>query len=282
MKNRNLKLTCILIVTVAGVVAWSPPTGEDVTVTNSKILVTGGTIQTRVSGSPANTTGVAPAFIAGSTNNIVRGGTENEKGKGLIVGVGNTASSPTGYLGIIGDTNDVSGRSVLVVGLENSMTPTAVTWDAATKYTAIIGRANVVTGGRESSLIAGISNSVNATSSLISGNANTVEGGTVGAPAWHSAAIGQLNHVMATSGWTMGYSNEVTGYRAIALGSGVKAGAVNSVALGRYNAPMGADDVVALGTGTDENTRNTALRVTADGGVILGRAQGDISMGDFQ
>lgn len=45
---------------------------------------------------------------------------------------------------------------------------------------------------------------------------------------------------------------------------------------------MASDDVLVVGTGFSDSIRNTALRVTDDGGVFLGRAQGDISMGSYQ
>ena len=79
----------------------------------------------------------------------------------------------------------------------------------------------------------------------------------------------------------MGYSNTVSGSRAVAIGSGLNASVAQSTALGRFNGPMLSNDVLVVGTGTSATVTNTALRVTSDGGVILGRAQGDVSMGIY-
>lgn len=81
----------------------------------------------------------------------------------------------------------------------------------------------------------------------------------------------------------MGYFNKVTGSQGAALGCGLLADKSQSVALGRFNKAMESNDVLVVGTGTGSALadRSTALRVTADGSVLLGRAQGDISMGIY-
>jgi hypothetical protein len=55
----------------------------------------------------------------------------------------------------------------------------------------------------------------------------------------------------------------------------------NSTALGRYNATMAGNDVLVVGSGSGSSTKFTALRVTDNGSVILGRVQGDIAMGNY-
>ncbi len=83
-------------------------------------------------------------------------------------------------------------------------------------------------------------------------------------------------------GYAIGYLNVVGGDYGSANGYGLKANVAKGVAIGRYNETMASNDVVVIGSGTSDTSRQTALRVTNDGGVILGRAQGDISMGNYQ
>lgn len=258
MKSRKSKLI-VLSVLIAGVVAWSPPNSED-----------------------------------------------------LVVGAGNTVNSPSGYLGVIGDSNTAKGRGVLIVGESNTIP------NIGTRSSVIIGRDNLFNNGREAGLTVGINNTTNATSSLVTGSANTMEGSAVGAQAWHSAAIGEANHLMTDLGWAVGSGNEITGSKGVtigsnniasglqsaafgsynfvtasysyALGAGLRVHQSSAVALGRWNAPMVAGDVLAVGIG-DSTTPATGFRVTSDGSIYLGgatsgkvvlaRPQGDISMGAY-
>ena len=156
-------------------------------------------------------------------------------------------------------------------------------------YACVIGNGHQVT--TRQSIIAGSNQYSLSTGALITGYNNYVgsPGGASPAGGNHppaiqanlSAAIGDSNKVLSSQGWTMGYWNEVSGTRGLAMGSGTRAAITDSTALGRYNADMVANDVLAIGSGSDSNNRFTALRVTDDGGVILGRAQGDISMGAY-
>ncbi len=77
-----------------------------------------------------------------------------------------------------------------------------------------------------------------------------------------------------------GNNNKISNSYAYTLGAGLRVNQSNAVALGRWNAPMESGDVLAVGTGSS-SIPATALRVTSNGGVILGRAQGDISMGEY-
>ncbi len=280
--SKKLLITTIGSLTVLGLVSWSPPANESVVVNPGNVQVRSGVIETRAGNATANTITTSPAAIVGGGNNIVGPGGTNDLGRGLVVGASNRLASPSGFAAVVGDSNTVSARSSLIVGNENSVTTGANSWDTATRYSLIVGWQNVINGGCESQIVGGKLNTVNAYNALVVGHTNTVEGPSAGAPSWHSAAIGQYNHVMATSGWTMGYSNNVSGHRGVAIGSGVNATNDQSVALGRFNATMQGNDVLVIGTGNTDTDRSTALRVTSDGGVILGRAQGDISMGDFQ
>ena len=180
----------------------------------------------------------------------------------LIVGASNTVTSPGGYATVVGDSNVVSARNTLVAGLSNSVPAGAPT----------------------------------TSSSFVAGYNNTIEGAGTNIGATSAAAIGVSNHIMAEFGWAIGYSNEISGRTSMALGydnqvSAQKANALGrglkvtqnfSTAVGTYNATMASGDVLVVGTGSSDTTRNTALRVTSDGGVTLGRAQGDISMGAYQ
>ncbi len=237
MKSRKLKFALLLAVAF-GVIAWSPPSGED-----------------------------------------------------LIVGTSNTVVSPSGYLGVIGVGNDGSARSTLVVGDSNSVSPGL---SPGTGFSIVAGTNNVLTGGKNRNLVSGYSNTVDSHNSFVAGANNTMDGFTVGAGAHSSAIIGSGNQIASSHGWAMGYYNEITGdygmalgnsnkisnSYAYALGAGLSVNQSNAVALGRWNAPMVAGDVLAVGTGSSAAPA-TALRVTSDGGVILGRAQGDISMGEY-
>ena len=180
----------------------------------------------------------------------------------LIVGVSPSVTSPGGYVAVVGDSNVVSARNTLVAGLSNSVPAGAPT----------------------------------TSSSFVAGYNNTVAGAPPSAGATSAAAIGVGNQIMAEFGWAIGYANEVSGRTSMALGydnqvSAQKANALGrglkvtqnfSTAVGTYNAvPMVSGDVFVVGSGSSDTIRNTALRVTSDGGVILGRAQGDISMGAY-
>lgn len=276
--------------TLLGMVSWSPPTNENVLVSPGSVQVRNGVVEVKTLSGQANTYGTAPAAIIGSDNNIVRGGTTSELGRGIVIGSANFLSTPSStYSAVIGAGNDAVASSSLIVGFSNkiSYNPTdpvsAITSQNSTRYSVISGSSNTIGYDCETLLVGGKLNTVDAYSTLVSGWTNTVEGATVGAPAYHSAAIGQLNHIMATYGWTMGYSNTVSGSRGVAIGSGAVASIAQSTALGRFNAAMQSNDVLVVGTGTadDVASRNTALRITSDGGVILGRAQGDVSMGVY-
>jgi hypothetical protein len=154
-----------------------------------------------------------------------------------------------------------------------------------TGYACVIGNGHQVSSRQ--SIVSGANHTSLSSGALITGYNNYVgsPGGSQQPPAIqanHSAAIGDSNKVLSAQGWTMGYWSEVTGTRGMALGSGTSAANADSTAIGRYNAPMTPNTVLDIGSGSNTNYRFTALRVTDDGGVVLGRAQGDISMGDYE
>lgn len=113
------------------------------------------------------------------------------------------------------------------------------------------------------------------------GQSNVVRGPGANDPAFQSAAIGTSNIVNATYGWTMGFANTASANRGVAIGSGATANVLAGVAIGQFNANMASTDVLAIGSGTGDTSRFTAFKVTSSGGVILGKAQGDISMGAY-
>ncbi len=271
----------ILLATLA-LVAWSPTAGEDVIIFGN---------------SPGVTLG------ATSTANSINGAGQPTYLKGVVVGTGNevgsggTSSTPgTGYAAVIGNSNLVSGNASVVVGSLNEAADGAPTVSECVRYSAIFGYHNIVPQNGAQLLIGGKENTVNGNSSFVAGSGNTIDGSTVGAVSYYSGVIGDSNQIVSsTGGWAVGsnntvsavrgvavgYQNEALNTRSIALGTGTQAGNVDSSALGRYNTPMNSDDVLVVGTGTSGTVRSTGLRVTSDGGVILGRAQGDISMGDY-
>jgi hypothetical protein len=136
-------------------------------------------------------------------------------------------------------------------------------------------------GGRHRNIVSGDLNNVDATNSLVSGYANMLESGASGI-CYHSAAIGTNNQIIGSRAWAIGAWNEISADYSATLGVDLKADVTKTVAIGRYNESMESNDVVVIGSGASDSVRQTALRVTDDGGVILGRAQGDISMGNYQ
>jgi hypothetical protein len=138
------------------------------------------------------------------------------------------------------------------------------------------------TGSTRNSLVGGSNNSLHTIGGLISGDDNQVGSAAapVVVPVW-SAAIGEKNSVVSTSGWAMGYFNVASGARSVGIGTGTMAQNANSTAVGRYNSDMASNDVLVIGSGSSVSTRFTALRVTNNGDVILGKAQGDIAMGEY-
>jgi hypothetical protein len=213
----------------------------------------------------------------------------------LLMGTSNTTASAVGQMGVIGSSNQIKGRSVLVVGDSNELTKDAGSATDELKWSLVVGTGNKVSkgagGGRGRNIIGGDLNTIDGTNCLVSGYANTLNPGGPGTVCYHSAAIGNSNHINSDRGWAIGSINEVTGLRGVAFGTGSEAKNTESMALGRYNEEMAANDVVVIGTGTSDTVRNTALRATADGSVILGsatsgtvvlaKAQGDISMGAY-
>ena len=255
-----------LVISTLALVAWSPPTGEDIFVSSGTPAVAIGSANqiegfAHTSTIPADTTAFR-GFLAGKSN---------------YVGSANS----NGFAAIIGNSNTANAYSSVIVGNSNVVANGATTGTASLAYSGIFGTSNVIPLNCDSLLVSGTANSVNGSYSFASGSTNTVEGAT-GGPAYNSAAIGEFNHVAASRGYAIGYQNNVTGDRGVAIGKGVNATNESSTALGRYNATMASGDVLVVGTGSSDTNRSTALRVTSDGGVILGRAQGDISMGAYQ
>jgi hypothetical protein len=201
--------------------------------------------------------------------------------RGVISGTNNTVGSANKYSIITGESNVGNVSGSIIVGAQNTVANTANNAADCLRFSGIFGSYNQIPNTKASILVAGYSNTVKASSSLVSGSLNYLE-----APANetcnYSAAIGLSNSVNSAAGWAIGWANAAYGTKSTAIGEGTKALNEGSTALGRYNADMGAGDVLVVGAGSDFNNRSTALRVTNDGGVLLGRAQGDISMGDYQ
>ncbi len=223
-------------------------------------------------------------LITLSAGVVARNTTNSED---LLMGTGNTASSVSGQLGIIGTGNLIKAKNTLIVGDYNKVSENAANTAEEVLQSLVVGGWNQVrkgTGGRGRNLVSGNGNTLDGSNCFVTGFGNTVESSIVGGITYQSAAIGSSNHIMSDRGYAIGQQNEVTGYRGIAMGTGGQAKNSESTALGRYNAEMESNDILVVGVGTSTATadRSTALRVTSDGGVILGRAQGDISMGDYQ
>ncbi len=258
-----------LVVSTLALVAWSPPSGED-----SIWLTSGKPAIVLNSNNTAN-----PDKISGTTSGI-------NPFRGIIVGQGNDCGTGSGaqYAAVIGNSNLGNASSSVIVGASNTFAVGATSLSESFGRSGLFGDSNTVAKNSGSSVVVGTGNTAYANDSFVMGSLNTVNGETIATATRYSAAIGYFNGIAADTGWAIGYQNGVFGSRGVAIGTGtrVSSASTSTIALGLYNADTVADDVLVVGNGTSVNNRQTALRITADGSVILGRAQGDISMGNYQ
>ncbi len=269
----------LLVAATLALVSWSPtPAGDNIIMNTGKITLSAGVFETKKASGFNNGLAAYPAVVVGNANQADGSGANvSAIGQGLLVGTNNQFGTPTGgggawrsYGAVIGEANKVSIRSSLVVGYGNSATPAATDVGSSLNYSGVFGYSNT-TNQADGSLVVGYDNML--------GRAYTL-----GLRTSYSMAIGVQNQVFSDMGWALGYGNSVNADRGIAIGTGARVETISAgcTALGRYNATTTADDVLVIGSGSDNTNRANALRVTSDGGVFLGRAQGDISMGDFQ
>ena len=258
MKSRKSQIFSLLVI-VLGVVAWAPPLTDD-----------------------------------------------------LVMGSSNTTTSPNGFIGVIGNANKVNAASSMVLGENNKISHDGMSTTTPQAFRMlVVGDGNTLKNGGANTILGGYNNTASAFNSLVIGEINTVTGPMIGSMAYDSAAIGSGNQLTTTYGWAIGLNNRVLGNAGVAIGNANQANAPDSailgtyniidansnysyalggglrvtqpgaVALGTWNAPMVAGDKLVVGCG-DMAAPATALRITSDGGVILGRAQGDISIGAYQ
>lgn len=229
----------------------------------------------------------------------------------LIVGptTGSTAnalSSPSGQSGLVGLSNSIRGTSSFVVGDNNTNYNSDGTVNTANKISRslIAGDGNVQSGDRQNCILAGTANSLNANNTLVSGYNNDIAsvtstevrnscaiGGNNIITSPHAYAVGYNGTISGDYGVAIGNSNTVSSTYSQALGVGLSVNQSNSTAVGRYNAAMSSGDVFVVGTG-NSTTKNTALTAKSDGSLVLGsansgsvvlaKAQGDISMGEYE
>ncbi|GAA5121168.1 hypothetical protein JIN84_00340 [Luteolibacter yonseiensis] len=192
----------------------------------------------------------------------------------VVVGT-SSMTSPTGALLIVGSGSSGKAKGSLIVGRDHMISEGS-------------GQ-----GERLGTIVSGTENTVDATSSLVSGSNNQVLSATSTEPrnvgvigannligTVHGYAIGYTNVVSGDYGVALGASNTVASGHGRALGSGLSVTQDNSVALGIWNAPMVTGDLLVVGNGSS-TARSTAMTVKKDGSVLLGKAQGDISMGIY-
>jgi trimeric autotransporter adhesin len=218
----------------------------------------------------------------------------------IDLGTSNTIPNQAGQTAVIGAGNTSNSQASLVVGNYNEVTKGETVWN---KYSLVVGSGNKLKGDRSRLLVTGNANTVNANNSFVAGTNNTMEAVAPDVPT-NSCAIGSGNQVATPHGYAMGYNNIVTSDHTTAIGYGnevsntyglafgveLDVNQSNAVAVGRYNTTMTSGDVFVVGTG-NSTTRNTALKATSDSSVVLGsatsgkvvlaRAQGDISMGQY-
>lgn len=296
MKTKLPHLFCRMVVATTACVfvptlsAWSPPAGESVMVNPGHVQIRNGILEARGSTAANNLFGTSPALVVGHGNDLLRTGTTHELGRGIVLGQSNFLSCPSSsFSGLFGSANNAVASYSLVLGYgnmvsyiasgANATTVADITWQNASRYSLITGSQNIIGYDTENLFVTGRMNTVRAYHSLVAGYSNTLQAST--GTASSSAAIGSLNLVSASTGWAIGGSNTVSGTSGVAIGIGLTTSKSQSTALGRFNSDMQSNDVLVVGSGTDANTKFTALRVTSDGGVILGRAQGDVSMGIY-
>jgi hypothetical protein len=203
----------------------------------------------------------------------------------------NSIASPNGQAAVIGSANKMRGTYSLTIGSGNeNYTPTDSVHENRQSNSLVVGYNNMAAGDRSNCIISGSTNKVDANATLVSGYNNDVQS-VASIETRNSGIIGGNNIVTSPHAYAMGYTNTVSGDYGHAYGTGLKATQSCSVAVGKYNASMVSGDVFAVGTGTSDTSRTTALRATSDGSVILGsaasgkvilaKAQGDISMGQY-
>lgn len=223
--------------------SWSPPTGEDIELgIDQKMLI------------PRSVIEMNPSFSSSNTNSF-------RDQPALIIGYRNNL--------LVGTSGDLVARGI-VAGNDNTLI-------SGPRPSTILGQNNYLRGAR--SLVTGMDN-------LVAGPGSSY--GNYSDLTSETAVLGKANQVYSGRAFAVGFDNFVTGYDGIAIGSGLDVTNGSSTALGQYNDTMKSEDVLVVGTGTgipsdpDNIERMTALRITDDGSVILGRAQGDISMGAYE
>lgn len=237
---------------------------------------------TLISWSPTAPDYVVNIGTTNTTNGFSDSTTNITTYRGLVSGTGNkVGSGATSYSIVTGSNNTANAQSSVIAGTYNSIARTATDDTTSLRYSGIFGNYNTIPNSKTNLLVCGYSNTANASESISVGAVNTLQG-PINGVCNYSATIGLGNSVSATSAWAIGWGNAASGTNSTAIGVGTRANATNGSALGRYNNTMATDDVLAIGNGTSDTSRSTALRVTANGSVILGRAQGDIAMGDYQ
>ena len=245
---------------------------------SADITIRNGVLDLRINSHANNIYGDYPAILLGNTNNVNAGRTP---GRGVVLGVSNELGTFGGYAAMVGHSNKAYAYNSLVVGSKNELTKDATQVAAVARYSTVLGYQNKVPGPSDATFVSGSGNTVLGNNIFAAGSNHTVQGPVIDAPTNNSAALGEANLIASNTGWAMGACSSVSGDQALALGVGLTATNSESTALGRFNAPMLTEDVLVVGCGTAAGNRANAIRVTSDGGVVLGRAQGDISMGAY-
>jgi len=185
----------------------------------------------------------------------------------LSVG-GNTSVSGTGTAAF-GENNIVSGTGSVAFGKDNSVSSTG---------NAAFGMTNTVSGSNAGSVAIGVSNMVSGLTNFATGTMNSV-----GSPAARASALGAFLNSTSSHGTVVGYCNKegsnMAGFRLrFSVGNGT--GAAANQRRNAFEVHESGDVTVPsdqLGGGGTPR-----FEVLANGDVIVGKAQGDISMGEFE
>ena len=153
----------------------------------------------------------------------------------------------------MGYGNVVNDEKSIAAGFTNSTTG---------KSSAVIGDSNACTG--DNSIVIGKINSVNSSDSTAIGYSNSVSG-TGGAK---SVAVGYSNTTSGDTAIALGANNNVTSSFSSAVGVNNAVSNTESHAFGR-NISISSPYSVEIGLWGSSSVRNSAVKVTYNGGVAL-------------
>lgn len=237
-------------------------------------------------------TGTLSIALGSGNYNLPNSGNGNNSGRGLIIGEGNTLSTPNshvaGYAMVTGYGNSIRVHGGIVGGYNNRISFDQSSTTNFGKFTSIFGISNIVHSGVQgayASLVAGSQQRLTGDYSFLSGQENIVSGPSIGSEALNSVAMGATNTIASETAWTIGAENILSGKEASAYGTGLSAIHRGVTVLGSYNSdPMvtgagsldlrtnyfSGSPLLVVGNGTATNARSNALVLRRSGDLEIG------------